>query len=138
MTKTLWPGRRRLAAASLAVALLPPLPGLAQSKPAGKPLAVAGRYEGWLRGSSRGDAAATVVLVQDGAALTGTMEAGGYTFTIYKGAIDGDTLSWGFTSGDIDGSVSGVYKAGAITGTWSAMGSESGPLDLKKAPKPAP
>ena len=104
----------------------------AQSKPASKPAAVAGTYEGWIRGSSQGDAATTVTLTQNGATLAGTMDAGPYHFTI-DGSVDGDNLSWNFSSSDVTGSVTGTYKAGAINGSWSAMGSESGTLELKRA-----
>ncbi len=135
MTNTQYFCGARLAAAALVFTILGSTIGVAQSKPAAKPAAVAGNYEGWLRGSSQGDAAATVTLVQAGAALTGTMDAGGYSFTIYDGKVDGEKLSWAFSSGDITGTVSGTYKAGAITGSWSAMGSESGALELKRAPK---
>jgi hypothetical protein len=101
-----------------------------QAKP--KPAAVAGHYEGMLRGSSQGDAATTVTLVQDATTLTGTMDAGGYSFKI-DGLVEGSGLSWNFSSGDITGSVSGTFKAGTITGTWNAMGSESGTIELKKS-----
>jgi hypothetical protein len=39
----------------------------------------------------------------------------------------------GEACGDISGWVRGTYEAGAIIGSWSAMGSESGGLELKKA-----
>jgi hypothetical protein len=109
--------------------------GAAQSTPAGTPAAVAGTYEGWIRGSSQGDAAMTVTLAQDGATFTGTMTAGPYSFTISEGKVEGEALSWAFSSGDITGTVTATCKSGAIDGSWSAMGSESGSIELKKSPE---
>jgi hypothetical protein len=103
----------------------------AQSGP--PPTAVGGSYEGWIRGSSQGDASSTVVLTQDGAAFSGVMTAGPYTFEISNGAVDGETLSWSFSTSGIDGTVRAVYKAGTITGTWAAAGTESGSIELKRA-----
>jgi hypothetical protein len=95
------------------------------------PITVGGSYEGWIRGSSQGDAPCAVTLEQDGATFTGTMTAGPYAFQIVSGRIEGDTLSWNFTTSGIDGTVRATFKAGTITGSWSAAGSESGSLELK-------
>ena len=133
MTMTPLPVRARPIAAALAFAVLWSGIGLAQSKPAGKPVAVAGTYTGWIRGASEGDGPLTVKLAQDGATFTGTMDAGPYSFTISDGKVDGEKLTWVFSSTDITGTVSGTCQAGAIAGSWSAMGVESGTIELKKS-----
>jgi hypothetical protein len=131
------PSRTRVPSilATLALAILAVTTGQAQSTPVDKPLAVGGSYQGWLRGSSQGDAPITVTLAQSGATFTGTMNAGPYTFTISDGKVDGEMLSWNFASGDISGSVQATCKGDAISGSWSAMGTESGSLELKKSPE---
>jgi hypothetical protein len=133
---TSWPVCVLLRVAVLALAVFAPAIAAAQSNPSGKPLAIAGRYEGWLRGSTQGDATTVVTLAQDGTALTGTMAAGPYSFTISDGHVDGDRLAWSFSDGTISGSVAATFQAGAITGSWTAMGVESGTLELSRLPEP--
>ena len=133
MTIRRFSDRAELVAGVLACALLQSAITFAQSKPTPKPAAVAGKYDGLARGTPDGDLATTVTLVQDGSSLTGTMAAGAYAFSISAGKIDGDSLSWSFSDGNVSGSVTATYKAGAITGSWWAEGGGTGALELKKA-----
>jgi hypothetical protein len=125
--------RAGLAAGVLVFIALLTAMGLAQSKPAAKPVAVAGKYEGLARGTPDGDMSATVVLAQNGGLLTGTMTAGSYSFAISEGKVDGDQLSWSFSDGNVSGSVTATYTAGAINGSWWAGGGGTGALELKKS-----
>jgi hypothetical protein len=121
MTTRLFSRRVRVAASALSFTLLVFATAFAQSKPASKSVAVAGTYEGWARGTSQGDMTTTVTLVQDGTSLTGTMAAGSFAFKISEGKVDGEKLSWSFSDGDMSGSVTATYKAGAINGSWWAV-----------------
>jgi hypothetical protein len=121
----------RLAVAAVIAACLVSATLLAQGgSPATRP-AIAGKYNGWARGSEQGDIAMTVTLVQTGATFTGTMDAGQMSFSIYDGTIDGNKLSWSFSNGEINGGVTAEYKDGVITGEWSAS-SSGGAIELKK------
>ena len=122
------------AAGALAFTVLLSVTGFAQSKPASKPAAVAGTYEGWARGTPDGDIPTKVTLVQNGSSLTGTMAAGSYSFTI-SGKVDGMDLSWSFTDGNVNGSVTATYKVDAINGSWWADGGGTGGLELKRSEK---
>jgi hypothetical protein len=107
--------------------------GFAQSRPASKPAAVAGTYEGWARGSSQGDLSTTVILEQQGSSLTGTMAAGPFSFALSEGKVDGENLSWSFSDGNVSGTVTASYTAGAIRGSWWAANGETGALELKRS-----
>jgi len=125
----------RPAAGALAFTVLLSMTGFAQSKPASKPAAVAGTYEGWARGSSQGDMPTTLTLEQQGSSLTGTMAAGSFSFAISEGKVDGENLSWSFSDGNVSGTVTASYTAGAIKGSWWAAGGETGALELKRSEK---
>ena len=122
MTNSGFSIRPGLAAGVLACAVFMSAVGFAQSKPAGKPLSIAGKYEGLARSTPDGDLAATLTIVQDGSTFTGTMAAGSYSFSVLNGKLDGPNLSWSFSDGSTEGTATGAYKAGAITGSWWAGG----------------
>jgi hypothetical protein len=124
----------RLATCALVGAALASAVAFAQSKPTAKPTAVAGKYEGWARGSSQGDMALAVTLVQEADKLSGSMIAGSFSFSIYEGKIEGTKLTWSFSDGSITGTVEAAYKDGAVDGWWYAA-SESGSIQMKRAAK---
>jgi hypothetical protein len=133
MTTTWFPDRVGLAASVLASVVLMSAIGFAQSKPTVTPVAIAGKYEGWARETPDGDLATRVTIVQNGSTFTGTMAAGGYSFTISDGKVDGDKVSWRFSDGEVNGSVTATYEAGAINGSWWAGAGGTGALELKKS-----
>lgn len=124
--------RVRFAGSALAGAVLASAVGFAQ--PAAKPAAVAGNYEGWARGSSQGDMALAVTLVQEAGKLSGTMNAGTFSFAIYDGKVEGTKVSWTFSDGQITGSVAADYKDGAVNGSWW-VDAESGSIEMKRLAK---
>lgn len=93
---------------------------------------VAGKYEGFVRGSSEGDLPTSVSITQDGAKISGTMDAGSgrFVFTI-SGTVEGAKVSWDFSSSEVGGSATATYQDGAINGSWAAMG-QAGSLELKR------
>lgn len=119
----------RLVTFALFAALVTTAPAVA----AADTVNVAGKYEGFVRGSSEGDLPTSVSITQDGTKISGTMDAGSgrFVFTI-SGTVEGTKVSWDFSGAEVAGSASGTYQDGSINGSWQAMG-QAGSLELKRA-----
>jgi hypothetical protein len=133
MTQRLAKGRTACVLAVFSLAAVCTSAVLAQRAAAAEKAAVAGKYEGWVRGSSQGDMTLTLTLAQDGDKLTGEMNAGAgqYVMSISDGKVEGSRLTWSFSNGQVSGGAEATFSDGTLTGSWSAAG-ESGSLEAKR------